>query len=71
MKMIGPNKAISAGSWGAGVTLLVFVIGQFGYTIPPEVASAAVAFATALATWLTPHGGTAVLTPHEDPDPQP
>jgi len=55
--MIGPNKAIAAGTVGAGVTIIVFILGQFNINVPPEVSSAAVAFLSTVATWLVPHGG--------------
>ena len=56
---VGPNKAIAAGVSGAASILVVWVIGMFGITVPPEVASAATTLASTLFAWLVPHGGSA------------
>jgi len=54
----GPNKAIAAGVSSSLSVLIIYVLGQFGITVPPEVASAATALIGTLFTWFVPHGGT-------------
>ncbi len=56
---VGPNKAIAAGAAGSASVLVVWILGQFGVTLPPEVASAATTLAATLFAWLVPHGGNA------------
>ncbi len=56
---IGPNKAIAAGTAGSLSILLIYILGLFHITVPPEVASAATALVSTLFAWLVPHGGTA------------
>ena len=56
---VGPNKAYAAGGAGAVSILLVFMLGQAGVAVPPEVASAVTTVVATLMAWLVPHGGTA------------
>lgn len=56
---VGPNKAIAAGASSAVAVLVIWVVGLFGVTVPPEVASAVTALIGTLFTWLVPHGGSA------------
>jgi hypothetical protein len=69
--MIGPNKAIAAGSAGALATALIAILSAFNINVSPDLATAIVTIILTATTWFTPHGGTAALPPHEDPDPQP
>ena len=54
---VGPNKTIAAGASGAATVVLIWIAGQFGLTMPPEVASAATTLIASLFVWFTPHGG--------------
>lgn len=56
---IGANKAIAAGLTGAASIVLVWVLGQFGVTMPAEVAAAISMIGATAATYFVPHGGAA------------
>lgn len=51
-----PNKPAAAGVASPLSVVLVWVAGQFGADLPPEVAAAIVATLTSLAYWVTPAG---------------
>jgi hypothetical protein len=59
MPTVGPYKAVAAGSAGTASILIIWLVGQFGVVVPPEVAAAATTLIATLFTWLTPHGGNA------------
>ncbi len=54
---IGPNKAVSAGIFGAVTIVVVWTARTaFQIEIPPEVASAMTVIISTGATWFTPTG---------------
>jgi hypothetical protein len=54
---IGPNKAISAGAFGAFTIVVVWTArAAFQVEVPPEVASAVTVLISTAATWFTPGG---------------
>lgn len=59
LPQVGPNKAIAAGAAGSASVIIVWALGLFHLTVPPEVASAATTLAATLMAWLVPHGGEA------------
>lgn len=52
------RKVASGGAWGAATVVGVFVAGQFGVDVPPEVASAATVAVSTFAAWVTESYGT-------------
>jgi hypothetical protein len=55
--IIGPNKAISAGAFGAFTIVVVWTArAAFQIEVPPEVASAMTVLISTAATWFTPAG---------------
>lgn len=56
MNKIGPNKAIASGGTVPASILIVWVLGQFGIAVSPEVAAAMAGAVAALLTWLVPAG---------------
>lgn len=51
---VGSGKMVGALVAGAVATIVVFVLGQFGLTVPPEVHGAIQTVATAALVWLAP-----------------
>ncbi len=49
-----PNKAVAAGGAGAVTVILVWLLGLFHLSIPPEVASAFTTLIAGAATYITP-----------------
>ena len=53
-----PNKTAAAGVASPASVLVVWLAGEFGLEVPPEVAAAFVTLLTTLAYWATPAGET-------------
>ena len=51
-----PNKPAAAGVASPALIVLIWVAGQFGLDVPPEVAAAFVALLVSLAYWVVPAG---------------
>ena len=59
--IIGPNKALSAGAFGAFTIVVVWTArAAFQIEVPPEVASAITVLISTAATWFTPAGSRQV-----------
>jgi hypothetical protein len=46
------QKVVAGGAAGAAAVLVVFIAGQFGVDVPPEVAAALTVLLAAVAAWL-------------------
>jgi hypothetical protein len=49
-----PNKPAAAGVTSPAAVVLVWILGEYGVELPPEVAAAVVSLLTALAYWAVP-----------------
>lgn len=52
------RKVASGGAWGSVTVIGVFIAGQLGVDVPPEVASAATVAISTFAAWVTSSYGT-------------
>lgn len=50
---VSPKVTTGTGS-GALVLVIVWILGSFGFTVPPEVAAALTLLASSVAAWATP-----------------
>lgn len=52
------NKAVASGGGTAAGTVLIWLLGQFGVQMPPEVAVAAVGLISTFLVYVVPHGAS-------------